>query len=179
MEIFGRLQVVIFLGHIDLASTHSMGTAGFIKKAYAVHGDMYGYDRVEYVNNREKVKIYCTVCKDYFTQAAGHHLDGRGCQACANTIRGNKRPGVLYYLSVAGVAYKIGVTTTSVRKRFNKEDRYKIRVLREISYNHSCDAYREEQRILRKYKEFKWYGPALLRSGNTELFNADVLGLDK
>ena len=35
-----------------------------------------------------------------------------------------------------------------------------------------------EQSLLRQHAAQKYTGPALLSSGNTELFSADVLGLD-
>ena len=34
-------------------------TLEFIEKAKKVHGDRYGYDSVDYINNYTKVAIFC------------------------------------------------------------------------------------------------------------------------
>lgn len=59
-------------------------TDEFIHKARKVHGDRYGYDRVNYVKKDVPVDIYCPVCKEYFQQTPGCHLNGHGCTRCAN-----------------------------------------------------------------------------------------------
>ena len=59
-------------------------TEDFIERAKKVHGDKYSYDEVVYKDSRTKVKIYCNKCKKYFYQNPHVHLDGSGCQLCAN-----------------------------------------------------------------------------------------------
>lgn len=56
---------------------HSM----FIKKCKDVHGHVYDYSHVEYVNNTSKVKI---ICREHgeFLQAPNSHLSGAGCPRC-------------------------------------------------------------------------------------------------
>jgi len=56
-------------------------TSIFIEKARAVHGDLYGYDRVVYVRNRDKIVITCAKHGD-FEQAPRSHLSGSGCAKC-------------------------------------------------------------------------------------------------
>ena len=56
---------------------------GFIQKAKEVHGDKYNYSKVEYVNNRTKVRIICPEHGE-FLQQPGRHLLGQGCPKCAN-----------------------------------------------------------------------------------------------
>lgn len=53
----------------------------FIALARAVHGDEYGYDEVEYINNKTPVKIYCKK-HGYFWQTPSNHLAGQGCPKC-------------------------------------------------------------------------------------------------
>lgn len=58
------------------------------EKFREVHGDYYSYDAItdeNYVNLKTKVPILCPVCKEYFYQTPGRHLQGSGCQNCANT----------------------------------------------------------------------------------------------
>lgn len=54
----------------------------YIEAAVAVHGDYFGYDKVEYITSKVKVEIYCPHCQDYFWQGAGAHLGGYGCGRC-------------------------------------------------------------------------------------------------
>ena len=93
------------------------------------------------------------------------------------------KPAILYYLKVTGdngeVAYKIGITNRTVQQRFCADDLSKIEVITTTEYKIGRNAHKEEQRILNEFKEFKWNGEKLLKSGNTELFDRDVLGLDK
>ena len=53
----------------------------FIKKAKKIHGDLYGYDKVDYKNGKTTVEIFCKV-HGYFSQAPGTHLLGSGCPKC-------------------------------------------------------------------------------------------------
>lgn len=75
-----------------LSKTFSSTTEEFIQKATDIHGNKYSYDKVVYVNNREKVEIYCKVCKDYFTKSPGKHIykaDPQGCTVCSRK-KGNE-----------------------------------------------------------------------------------------
>jgi very-short-patch-repair endonuclease len=63
----------------------------FIEKARKIHGDKYGYDKVEYVNAHTHVTI---ICPDHgeFAQAPSDHIYGKqGCPACANKRRAKFR----------------------------------------------------------------------------------------
>ena len=64
-------------------------TEEFIKKAQKVHGDMYDYSKVEYVNSTTKV---CIICKKHgeFWQKPSHHTAGHGCTKCASDINAAK-----------------------------------------------------------------------------------------
>lgn len=53
----------------------------FIEKAIAAHSDRYDYDRVVYVNSKEKVIITCVKHGD-FEQTPSSHLSGNGCVKC-------------------------------------------------------------------------------------------------
>lgn len=58
-----------------------MTTEEFITKARLVHGDKFGYGRVEYKTAWEKVIITCQVHGD-FLQAPANHLFGAKCLRC-------------------------------------------------------------------------------------------------
>lgn len=54
----------------------------FIKKSEKTHGKKYSYDKVDYKNNYIKVKIFCNIHKEYFSQTPGNHMSGQGCNKC-------------------------------------------------------------------------------------------------
>lgn len=54
----------------------------FLEKAKEIHGDIYGYSEVIYINSTTKVRIYCNKHKFYFEQEPASHLRGRGCPSC-------------------------------------------------------------------------------------------------
>lgn len=53
----------------------------FIQKAQSVHGDLYGYDKVNYVNSSTPVLIKCQT-HGYFSQQPSVHTSGCGCPVC-------------------------------------------------------------------------------------------------
>lgn len=54
----------------------------FVDKAIKIHGDKYGYSKVEYINNNTNVKIFCKKCKKYFHQTPINHLNKKRCSRC-------------------------------------------------------------------------------------------------
>lgn len=62
-----------------------MRTDQFIKKAREVHGDMYNYSKVEYINNFTKVCIICPIHGEFY-QSPNSHLRGNGCSKCHHKI---------------------------------------------------------------------------------------------
>lgn len=62
----------------------------FIEKAKKIHGDKYGYLKVNYKNNRNKVSIYCSF-HGQFLQSPAEHLSGYGCWECGVFKRANDK----------------------------------------------------------------------------------------
>jgi hypothetical protein len=56
-------------------------TDKFIKDAKEIHGDKYGYSKVDYKNSRTPIKITCPIHGD-FLQLPQVHLRGSGCLHC-------------------------------------------------------------------------------------------------
>jgi len=75
----------------------SLTTEEFIEKAKKVHGDIYDYSEVHYINAKTKVTI---ICKEHgeFQQVPDLHLRGSGCKLC-----GIKRRQVSDNLKYAGI----------------------------------------------------------------------------
>lgn len=109
----------------------------------------------------------------------GDLLRGLGCRNCKTNGFSIVKPGVLYYASINnGTAYKIGITNYSVEKRFPAKDFSNLQVIKEWYFEDGHECYKQEQKILKEFKEFKYKGPNLLVNGNTEMFNKDILMLD-
>jgi len=58
----------------------------FISDAKKVHGDVYDYSIVNYINSKTKIKI---ICREHgiFEQIPSNHLNGRGCLYCGGTSK--------------------------------------------------------------------------------------------
>lgn len=67
-------------------------TEKWVEKAIVRHGSTYGYSKVVYSTSRTKVIIGCKEHGD-FELAADKHLQGRGCQVCAEQAAYAKRRG--------------------------------------------------------------------------------------
>jgi hypothetical protein len=66
------------------AGVHCPTTEEFIQKAKSVHGDLYDYSLVEYVNAITKIIIKCQKKgHGIFEQDPSNHLNGNGCPKCA------------------------------------------------------------------------------------------------
>lgn len=108
-------------------------TEDFIIKATNIHNGLYGYDKVNYINNNTKVSIECPI-HGYFEQVPATHLQGQGCNTCAKLLKGwskthftdacnrnNKGLGILYVIRCFNdneSFYKIGITSKSVKARY-------------------------------------------------------------
>lgn len=58
-----------------------MTTEEFIAKAKGVHGDLYDYSHVKYVDYRSKVCVFCSKHGEFW-QRPDTHLQGKGCPKC-------------------------------------------------------------------------------------------------
>ena len=155
-------------------------TEEFIAAAREIHGDDWDYSETVYKDSKTQLKISCPE-HGVFKKLPANHLKGQGCQGCAKYGFQPNKSGILYYLkieSLVAVAYKVGITNLSVEERFHKRDLDKITVLRTTIFENGADAYAKEQSILRRFKNDKYLGEDLLESGNSELFDKDVLQLD-
>lgn len=151
----------------------------FVLEANEKHGYKYNYDNLIYINAKEKVTVTCPEHGDFSVQA-NSHLQGSGCPQCSESGFKDYLPGIVYYLKVENkgkVAYKIGITNRTVKDRFKSDMRY-ITVLKTWDFIKGKDARDMEREILINFKVYKWVDENLLDSGNTELFDRDILELD-
>ena len=168
-------------GVISRSKKQRLGIDKFIKKANEVHSNTYDYAKSVYTNNNTKVTIICPIHGD-FEQVPNSHLNGCGCPLCAKYGFDYNKSAILYYLKITfkdKILYKIGITNRTVNERFDINDLSKIEVLHQKLYTFGKDAYKNEQKILYYYKNYKYLGPKVLTSnGNTELFITDISIID-
>ncbi len=156
-------------------------TESFIEKAKLKHGNLYSYDKTVYgKNNTEKVIVKCNTCGIEVKIRPSNFLSSSRPMCDCVKHRGfqENKPSIVYYLEISnGIAYKIGITNKSVEKRFNKCDLEKIKILKIWSFPNGADARDLETNILREYKDYLYKGDNLLKTGNSELFNVNILSL--
>lgn len=58
----------------------------FVEEANRVHGGLYEYHKVEYVNGRTKVCIVCPIHGEFW-QSPTNHLKGKGCPYCSGNAK--------------------------------------------------------------------------------------------
>lgn len=119
-----------------------------------IHGSKYDYSLSIYKNANSKITI---ICKSHgeFQQKVSNHLSGSGCPNCATKKsmydKYKNKPTTLYYVKI-GDYYKVGLTQTSVDKRFAKDIKRGINVqlLSYLTFDDGYEALLAEQRILDK-----------------------------
>jgi protein-arginine kinase activator protein McsA len=69
-----------------------MTTQAFIKRAKEIHGELYDYDFVKYINGKTPVEIICIKCSESFWQTPESHIYQKaGCPICAKEKIGNAK----------------------------------------------------------------------------------------
>lgn len=68
--------------NINRGSKKRWSKEKFIEEAIKVHGDKYGYSKVDYVNASTPITIICPIHGE-FMQAPTNHLMGQGCPKCS------------------------------------------------------------------------------------------------
>lgn len=171
-----------------IGASQVLSNEQFKTRSSIIHKGIYDYSKVVYKNYYTPVTIICHTHGD-FIQKPSEHLAGSGCQTCGEITKRKKYlsiPTRLYYIKITtplgNILYKLGITTKSVSERYYNEAKSgcTIELLKEYVFSTGYLAYEEEQRLLKRYKNFKYLGPnVLIKGGNSELFTEDILGYDK
>jgi protein-arginine kinase activator protein McsA len=75
----------------------------FLEQAHDIHGNLYDYSSMQYVDTNTKIAIICTRCKKTFYQMPSLHIgQGNGCPHCIS--RGEKKIAAI--LNVLGIKYE-------------------------------------------------------------------------
>lgn len=135
----------------------------------------------KYINACTPIKHTCIEGHEWMARP-NTILAGHGCSVCAN--KGGFRfdaPATLYYVKIEQdnlKYYKIGITNKTLSDRFSKDKDKQITVLMEQYFDKGVDAHNEEQNFLREFKHCRQNIAGWLSTGNSELFEIDVLKLD-
>ena len=65
------------------SKTKPLTQEDFIDNCKMIHNNKYNYDKVNYINNYNKITITCLIHGD-FEQKASDHKRGFGCKKCSN-----------------------------------------------------------------------------------------------
>ena len=147
-------------------------------------GDKFNIDKnFEYINAHSLVNVTCKKCGTLFEKPVYaclyHKSNCLECKKRESTWGSSRYEGasaILYYLKI-GELYKIGITKNSVATRYKKElaSGVDIEVIFTIEYKNGVEAFKEEQRILKDYAMFRYYGDkVLMNGGDSELFTVDI-----
>lgn len=181
-------------GCADCASSKKSNTSDFILKAKKIHFGRYTYQKVLYVSALTPVLITCQIHGD-FTQRPSDHLRGRGCSCCAFSTAGfgrsnfsavcaknNNGDGYLYVIKCHSddeVFYKIGVTSRTVKARFESKLHmpydYKVLFTIEGSSDYIYNLEVQVHRLLSKRR----YTPNIYFDGRTECFTQITKPVEK
>ena len=162
-------------------------TQQFIDVATSKLGTKYDYSQVEYVNSKTPITIICSE-HGPFKQRPSNHLTGyEGCPECVVTGTNNggykyDLPGICYLMKFTiddQLIYKIGITNRTVQERYCSSE-FKHCIETQVkAFNVGKDAHTMEQTLLKKYKQHKYKGDPILKSGNTELLVGPIEGLEE
>jgi len=140
-----------------------------------VHGNRYSYILVNYISSSTNVRVICRH-HGIFNITPNNHKMGRGCPSCSKGGFDFTKPAILYYVKFNLYnLYKIGVTNSTVKRRFGEEYK-KIEVVRTIPFANGRKCQMVEQKILNRYRHRRYLGDPILKGGNTEIFDGNVLG---
>lgn len=73
-------------GYKRAGNKQRSNTKKFIEKSKKIHGNIYDYSKVNYVDAHKKVLIICSIHGNFY-QKANNHLNGAGCKKCADLER--------------------------------------------------------------------------------------------
>jgi hypothetical protein len=95
-------------------------TEEFITKSKNIFGDLYDYNKVEYINNKIKVELICKEHGSFFIRPDSHLTKKYGCKKCSNLKNGllcRNKNWLSDFISIHGDLYDY----SKVRYISNKE----------------------------------------------------------
>lgn len=152
----------------------------FLEKVIKVHSHRYTYVNFEYSSARSLSNITCTIHGD-FRQTPNNHLSGHGCPKCGKEShwrrsdyikKANGRVCTFYTLMCNNDTegfYKIGITFTSIEKRYSNKIPYNYKIISEI-YGDAGEIWDLELREKKRLKDFNYQPQIKFKGSKTECF---------
>lgn len=131
----------------------------------------------EFINANTAATFKCLICEWEWEAKPKAVIHKTGCPCCSKTGFKFNKPGLLYYIIINfndNIYYKIGITNYTVNKRFRKNERKMISILYTEYFENGKDAYNKEQKILKKFNDYKYEGVQILERGDSEIFTIDI-----
>ena len=133
----------------------------------------------EYENAHTKTLFKCKKCDYEWNTRPNDVKSGYGCPKCfkrkTHYQKYHNKETILYYIYFPNKnVYKIGLTQSSVKKRY-KSDKEKYIILSQKRFKDGYKAYLKEQDIIQKFKRHRYKGNDFLKAGNSELFDVNIL----
>ena len=91
-----------------MISNKKSTTEEFIKKSKNIFGDLYDYNKVEYVSNKIKVELVCKEHGSFFRRPNDHLTRKTGCQKCnriKNGLNNRNKNWLSDFISIHGDLY--------------------------------------------------------------------------
>ncbi|WP_416469933.1 GIY-YIG nuclease family protein [Salmonella enterica] len=175
---------ILLMGHgCSLCHSRSKFTKEtFIKKAKEVHGNLYVYDDIDYVDLRTEIEVFCTKHSGYFKILPTNHIHGHknGCSECAGYGYNRSKPGFIYVQKILDkkkiVCYKYGITG-DLNRRIMEQSRGSMYV-HEFTFFHKFEDGNIPWDIENKIKNSipsSFLSRRELESGHTETFSVDYI----
>lgn len=93
----------------------------FIESCKKIHGDYFSFDKLNYINNKTNILLYCNKHKDYILCNPNRILSGGGCKICSTHGYNTSKAGCFYIQKLKSseneVYYKFGITNKSALRR--------------------------------------------------------------
>jgi len=129
----------------------------------------------DYTNDSTAVKVECQKCGTVLNIIPSNILQGQGCSACSQYGFKPDKPALLYFFKIKGCdVYKIGITNNTLDSRYSNKDKDLMENKVYVELEKGEDARKIEKYLLNKYEKYKYKGPSILASGNTELVTIDL-----
>lgn len=169
-------------GNKQTQKINAKTTKDFLVAAHNKHSNTYDYTKTNYVSAKTKVTITCKIHGD-FTVVPRKHIKGQGCPICSGLLKKftktfyiNKKT-VFYILYLPSIdAYKVGITTKSIRQRYKEEGNIDYKIVFEQHFFNGTDAWMLEKLVLRDLKAYKYDGPTVFKKTNiTEILTIDPI----
>lgn len=137
----------------------------FQQKAQEIHGDLYDYSKVVYVNNHTQIEVVCKYHGSFFTIPNNHLSKRQGCPSCAN-----HNINTIYIMQCSSTGLiKIGVTGNINQRLHNLGGDLKLLAHKVVMAPHKV-----ESELHQKYAQARCIN-TLVKSGNTEFFRLSEL----